>query len=76
MVLVSVAEVFCRACDMLKQMLDVLVILTSFQARLVVDHQLNLRGVFAVLLAFRLIDVNDIENTFINFERKFLACLD
>ena len=57
-------------------MLDVLVILTSFQARLVVDHQLNLRGVFAVLLAFRLIDVNDIENTFINFERKFLACLD
>ena len=57
-------------------MLDVLVILTSFQARLVVDHQLNLGGVFAVLLAFRLIDVNDIENTFINFERKFLACLD
>ena len=38
LVLVSESKVLGRACDVLEQMLDILVVFTGFQARFVVDH--------------------------------------
>lgn len=61
---------------MVEQMLDVLVILTSFQTGLVVDDNFDLCGVTAVLLALGVINVDCIEDTLWDLKGILLAGLD
>ena len=61
---------------MIKQMLDVLVVFAGLEIRLVVDHDFDLGGVPAVLLALCLVDVECVEDVLCQGESVLLADLD
>lgn len=76
LVLVCETELLGRARNMLKQVLDVLVVFTCFQRGLVVNHDFDLRGVSAKLLALGLVDINVVEDLLVDFKGEFFACLN
>ena len=57
-------------------MLDVLVVLAALQTSLVVDDDLELSAVLAVLLTLGLVNVDRVEDLLIYLESEFLARLD
>lgn len=61
---------------MVEQVLDVLVILTGFQTGLVVDHNFDLSGVTAVLLALGVVNIDCIEDALWDLKGILLASLD
>jgi len=61
---------------MLQQVLDVLVIFTCLEGGLVVDANLDLGRILAILLTFAFIDIDRIKDTLIQFKSKLFACLN
>ena len=76
LVFICESQVVLRAGHMVEQVLDVLVVLAGLEIRLVVDHDFDLRGVSAVLLALCLVDVECVEDVLCQREGILLADLD
>ena len=75
LVFVCEAQVVFRAGYVIKQVLDVLVVLACLQTRLVVDDDLDLRRVTTMLLTLGLVDVNSTEDFLAQIICKPLADL-
>ena len=76
LILVCESQIVRSSCDMLQQVLNVLIVLTSLQACFIIYDDLDLCGVFAVLLTFGLVYINGVEDGLIELERVPLTSLD
>ena len=76
LIFICESQVVLRAGHMVEQVLDILVVLAGLKIRLVVDHDLDLRGVSAVLLALCLVDVECVEDVLCQGEGVLFTDLD
>ena len=76
LILVCESQIIRGTGDMLKQVLNVLIILTCFEASFVIYDDLDLGRVLAVLLTFALVYINGVEYRLIELECVPLPGLD
>ena len=68
LILVCESKIIGGTSDMLKQVLNVLIVLTCLKAGLIINDDLDLGGVLAVLLTFGLVYINGVKYRLIELE--------
>ena len=76
LILVCESQIFGGTRDVLKQVLNVLIVLTRLETGFIVYDNLDLGGIFAVLLTFGLVYINGVEYGLIELESVPLPGLD